>query len=222
MNPSSHAWRRFLIFSLIIVAVLGTITIALLYHFNFIPHRQYSDADFGIPTYQSANDQDGDGVDDQADILQSVRAYLATNPQYESIYYASGYPDDEHGVCTDVVAFGLRGAGYDLMELVDADIRDCPACYDVEIIDKNIDFRRVKNLAVWFQRHTESLTTDLSDIGAWQGGDIVIFKDHIGIVSDRRNRRGVPFLIHHANPFQPSYEQDLLESYQIVGHYRVS
>lgn len=205
-----------------IVITLIILVIWLLYYFNFIPHHRYSNADFGIAPYHSAVDQDSDGIDDQTDILGSTRAYLATNPQYQSIYYASGYPDDNHGVCTDVVAFGLRGAGYDLMELVDADIRACPECYDVEIIDKNIDFRRVKNLEVWFRRHTHSLTTDLSDISAWQGGDIVIFKDHIGIISDQRNRDGVPFLIHHANPFQPSYEQDLLESYQIIGHYRIS
>jgi len=55
------------------------------------------------------------------------------------------------------------------------------------------------------------------------GGDIVIFTDHIGIVSNKRNERGIPYLIHHANPFQQSYEDNALEYYDdIVGHYRVS
>ena len=67
-----------------------------------------------IPAYVSELDQDGDGIDDQTDILQSAWEYLATRPEYKSRYYDGGYPDDGYGVCTDVVAFALKGAGYDL------------------------------------------------------------------------------------------------------------
>ena len=49
-------------------------------------------------------DMDGDGIDDQTDILQGARAYIASNPVYKSRYYETGYPDDQYGVCTDVVA----------------------------------------------------------------------------------------------------------------------
>jgi len=209
----------------IVSAALLVILVGLLYSFNFIPHRQYADADFDITTYKSQVDRDGDGIDDQTDILTSARAYLATKPKYKSVYYATGYPDDQYGVCTDAVAFALKGAGYDLMELVDADVRAHPEFYDIEIPDKNIDFRRVKNLDVYFRRHAKSLTTDLSQIGEWQAGDIIVFRDHIGLIADHRNRSGVPFLIHHANPLQSSYEQDILEAYPsdyIIGHYRIS
>ena len=44
-------------------------------------------------------------------------------------------------------------------------------------------------------RHTAAaLTTDVSEIEEGQGGDIVIFERHIGIVSDRRNKNGVPYI----------------------------
>lgn len=212
-------------FPVIASTALVIIFVGLLYSFNFIPHRQYADADFGITTYKSQVDRDGDGIDDQTDILASARAYLATKPKYKSVYYATGYPDDQYGVCTDVVAFALKGAGYDLMELVDADIRAHPEMYDIDIPDKNIDFRRVKNLDVYFRRHAQNLTADLSRIDEWQAGDIIVFRDHIGLIADHRNRNGIPFLIHHANPFQPTYEQDVLETYSpdyIIGHYRLS
>jgi len=63
----------------------------------------------------------------------------------------------------------------------------------------------------------------VSEIEAWQGGDIVIFERHIGIVSDRRNKNGVPYIIHHNDPWQMAYEQDILEKRtDIVGHYRIS
>ena len=46
---------------------------------------------------------------------------------------------------------------------------------------------------------------------------------HIGIISDKRNRKGIPFVIHHANPYQRYYEEDILEyRNDIVGHYRIS
>lgn len=205
------------------IVSLTIIIIGALYGLYIIPHRQYSNADFGIETYQSSRDQDTDGIDDQTDILESARAYLATKPKYKSIYYATGYPDDNHGVCTDVVASALKGAGYDLRELLDADIKASPSAYDIEIPDKNIDFRRVKNLQVWFSRHVQSLTTDTSQISEWQGGDIVVFPDHIGLISNHRTREGKPFLIHHYSPFQVTYEEDVLDHYgQIIGHFRMS
>jgi len=75
---------------------------------------------------------------------------------------------------------------------------------------------------VWFANNAESLTTDPADIAEWQGGDIVIFEGHIGVVSDRRNERGVTYVIHHNDPFQRRYEQDILEKRNdIVGHYRL-
>ena len=161
--------------------------------------------------------------DDQLDMLNGALAYVSTHPKYKSRYYETGYPDDGYGVCTDVVAYALKNAGYDLQELVDADIREQPQDYMVEEPDANIDFRRVRNLKVFFAHTAAALTTDVSEIEEWQGGDIVIFERHIGIVSDRRNKNGVPYIIHHNDPWQTAYEQDILEKRtDIVGHYRIS
>ena len=210
--------KKIIVFTFIILLIF--IIIYLLYKFNYIPHKKYSNEYFNIKTYTSLIDKDNDGIDDQTDILNNVYEYIKTNPKYKSKYYASGYPDDGYGVCTDVVAFGLKGAGYDLMELVNEDIKNN---YNIDTIDKNIDFRRVQNLKIYFENNAISLTTDIYDIESWQGGDIVIFQNHIGIVSNNRNKNGVAFIIHHANPFQKYYEEDILESRDdIIGHYRVS
>ena len=215
--------KKVIAITLISIIILISVIIYLLFVFNYIPHKMYSNEDFNIKTYTSSIDKDNDGIDDQTDILNSVREYIATNPKYKSKYYASGYPDDEYGVCTDVVAFGLKGAGYDLMELVNEDIKNNRNNYNIDTIDKNIDFRRVQNLKIYFENNSISLTTDVYDIENWQGGDIVIFTNHIGIVSNNRNKNGVTFIIHHANPFQKYYEEDILESRDdIIGHYRIS
>lgn len=205
------------------VSVAGSVAGAALYILNVIPHRQYTNEDFGIETYTSSVDKDEDGVDDQTDILAGTRAYIATNPQYKSKYYSGGYPDDEYGVCTDVVAFSLFAAGYDLQQLVAEDIENHREDYDIIKPDPNIDFRRVRNLRVYFERNAISLTTDITDIEQWQGGDIIVFEKHIGIVSDKRNKKGISFVIHNGSPAQAGYEQDILEYREdIVGHYRMS
>ncbi len=213
------------IFIIVIFIIISVILVALLYFFNTIPHKQYSNSDFNIETYISSVDKDNDGIDDQTDILNNVRTYIAKKPKYKSKYYETGYPDDEYGVCTDIVANGLKDAGYDLKELVNEDIINNKEKYNIEVIDKNIDFRRVRKLDVYLKNNSISLTKDLSQIEEWQGGDIIVFKDHIGIISDKKNKKGIPFLIHHANPIQVNYEEDVLELYgqdYIIGHYRIS
>lgn len=202
-------------------AVVCAVFVYFMYVTNVIPHRSYSNEHFGIKPYISENDRDQDGVDDQTDILDSARAYIATEPKYKSSYYETGYPDDGYGVCTDVVANAFLGAGYDLRELVDQDISARPEAYDIDVPDKNIDFRRVRNLRIFFEKYASELTTDLQQTDQWQGGDVVIFQGHIGIVSDRRDRKGIPFVIHHSGGLQLRYEEDILPYRDdIVAHYR--
>lgn len=215
--------KKILIIVTNFLIVLIIVVLYALYRFNYIPHKKYINEDFNIKTYISKTDKDNDGIDDQTDILNNVRDYIKTNPKYKSKYYATGYPNDEYGVCTDVVAFGLKGAGYDLMNLVNEHIKSNRNLYDIDVIDKNIDFRRVQNLKVYLDNKAIVLTNDINKIKEWQGGDIVVFKNHIGIVSDKRNKKGIPFIIHHANPYQRYYEEDILEyRNDIIGHYRIS
>ena len=215
--------KKILIIVTNFLIVLIIVVLYALYRFNYIPHKKYINEDFNIKTYISKTDKDNDGIDDQTDILNNVRDYIKTNPKYKSKYYATGYPNDEYGVCTDVVAFGLKGAGYDLMNLVNEHIKSNRNLYDIDVIDKNIDFRRVQNLKVYLDNNAIVLTNDINKIKEWQGGDIVVFKNHIGIVSDKRNKKGISFIIHHANPYQRYYEEDILEyRNDIIGHYRIS
>lgn len=209
------------VFFLLIFFLLGIFVLSCMLH--IIPHKKYDEKHFKIETYTSSKDKDKDGMDDQTDILQSAKEYVATKPKYKSKYYEGGYPDDEYGVCTDVIGFALKGAGYDLKKLVNKDIKKNKEDYHLEEIDENIDFRRVENLNIYFQHKAKSLTTDIHDIEQWQGGDIVVFPHHIGIVSDNRNWRGIPFVIHNAGQLSGRYEEDILEWWgEIIGHYRVS
>ena len=175
--------KKKIIIVLVIILIFLIITYVLNL-FNYIPHKMYSNEDFNIKTYISKIDKDEDGIDDQTDILNNVREYISTKPKYKSKYYANGYPDDGYGVCTDVVAFGLNNAGYDLMQLVNEDIENNRDKYNIETVDKRIGKPKLE---------------------------------------DRQNKKGITFVIHHANPFQKNYEEDILKlRHDIVGHYRIS
>lgn len=210
------------ILAVFFIAILG-LGLYLLWIGN---QKTYTAEDFGIETIHSQNDADQDGMDDYTDILYGAKAEAKRKPTYQSAYYSGGYPPETEGVCTDVIWRAFRDAGYSLKDLVDQDIQENLEAYPrVERKpDPNIDFRRVPNLKVYFERNAQSLTTDLTQIEQWQPGDIVTFgTTHIGIVSDLRNQKGVPYLIHNAG--QPKREEDVLEMWNhfnpISGHFRI-
>ncbi len=185
-----------------------------------------------IPQIEIDHDEDGDGIKDLADILEGARKDVENRPTYKSVYYAGGYPPDNEGVCTDVIWRAFINAGYNLKELIDEDIKNNLDEYSrVDVIDSNIDFRRVPNLNVFFKRHATVLTNeiipnDADNLKNWQGGDIVVFGEplnHIAIVSDIRGNNGVPYIIHNASPY--TKEDNRLVSWdknisKIIGHYR--
>ena len=213
-----------LVIILLLIAIIATITYVI---WTKESNRvAYYAKDFGIEVLKSKNDEDGDGIDDYTDILEGAKLEAERKPRYKSEYYVGGYPPDDEGVCTDVIWRALKNAGYSLKEMVDEDIKNNVENYPrVEgKPDPNIDFRRVPNLKVYFERNQISLTTNLNKIEEWQPGDIVAFgKSHIGIISDKRNKQGIPFLLHNGG--QPLREENILEAYnnyeKISGHYRM-
>lgn len=215
--------KSFLVIVVVFITFTISITGLLIYQKN---KNVYYAKDFDIETVISKTDYDNDGIDDYTDILQGAKIETENKPTYKSAYYSGGYPPDNKGVCTDVIWRALKNAGYSLKDMVDEDIKNNIDKYprvDGKP-DSNIDFRRVPNLKVYFERNQINLTTDLSKIEEWQPGDIVVFgSSHIGIISDKRNKKGIPYLLHNGG--QPLREEDILEVYNIyepiTGHYRM-
>ena len=66
--------------TLIVFSVLIIVALYVLYCFNYIPHKKYTNADFNIEAYKSNIDKDNDGIDDQTDISVSyTHLTLPTN-----------------------------------------------------------------------------------------------------------------------------------------------
>ena len=218
--------KNIILISIILIAAALLVFIILNLFKTFNPPT-YKNEDFQIEIIKSNYDKNNNGIDDYTDIMLGARQDAVNNPTYRSAYYEGGYPPDNEGVCTDLVWRAFKNAGYSLKDLVDKHIAENADLYPGVNgkPDPNIDFRRVRNLKVFFDYDAVSYSLNPYDIEEWQPGDIVIFGEtynHIGIISDKRNKEGVPYLIHNAG--QSQREEDALLQYsefsKITGHYR--
>lgn len=156
-----------------------------------------------------------------------VGVTLSYDPRYERLAYPGGDVPQERGVCTDVVVRAYRKLGADLQVLVHQDMKQAWDVYQkkgrwqMKAPDRNIDHRRVPNLATFFSRHGNSLPVS-QDGSHYKAGDIVTWMlpgnlTHIGIVSDRQ-AGGVPLIIHNIGA--GTREENILFAYRVTGHYR--
>ena len=84
-------------------------------------------------------DYDSDGLDDYTDILNGAKDFINEKPKYKSKYYDGGYPTDEYRVCTDIIWYALKNAGYDFKTLIDEDIKNNKDEYDEVKVKYNLD-----------------------------------------------------------------------------------
>lgn len=101
----------------------------------------------------------------------------------------------------------------------------------------NINFRRVRNIKIFFDFYAQSLpictTEECFSQGLWQPGDIVPFDKlpgglwHIAIISNRykiissKEKIGVPLLIHNGDREVKESNRLLGWAAPITGHYRI-
>lgn len=226
MKKNKLFWKS----SVFILSLEMMVGLALAIQLNLSPHFDIKERSLDPQVVLETTklpDKDNDGIDDFTEIMLGARADALNNPKYDgSAYYQGGYPPDNIGVCSDVIWRALKPAGYNLKDLLDADIAAHPNLYpNGKNPDPNIDFRRTKNLRIFFERHLQKLTLNVYDIDQWLPGDIVMFYPdyhHTGIISDQYNFLGIPYLIH--NTGQKDREEDIMmyANYHatITGHYR--
>lgn len=164
-------------------------------------------------------------------IVARAREEVAAGVVYDRAYVSRGIgrPDRERGACTDLVVRALAAGGIDLQSAIFNDALRTPSAYaNIALVDGRIDHRRAPNQHVWLSRHARKLPTSLRSIATFAAGDVVVWTygtcpeckaDHVGIVSDRLGKRGYPLILHNAGP--RATEEDALDAWPLVGHYRV-
>jgi len=162
--------------------------------------------------------------------------YLNGIDQKKQVYPWGDIPPDI-GVCTDLVIRALRNAGFDLQKRIHEDMKKdlkkkviYPwGSWKKKHLDTNIDHRRCPNQKVFFLRHSDVYKAPENkneiDFNEFQAGDIVYWdletgRFHIGIISDKKNSNGIPFVIH--NFPSPGYtaEEDALTKFKILYRFR--
>lgn len=168
-----------------------------------------------------------------AQILVGARAQIGTryDASYQTISYPMGDVAASRGACTDVVIRALRAAGFDLQKRIHDDMNarfnEYPDTWGLEAPNANIDHRRVPNQMVYFGKYGRELPRETTGnaLKSWQVGDIVYWNTgnsdntrlHTGIVSDTRDWRGLPHVIHNGSI---CIEDDALDRWPIIGHFR--
>ncbi len=209
------------VISLMLLVVLGFLVKKIL------NPKVYDNQHFNYSTVKSNVDFNDNGIDDYTDFLNGALKDARNRPKYDGSYVSenNGYPPEDRGVCSDLVWRAFLEAGYSLRDMVNLDIKDNFHSYagTIKKPDPHIDFRRVRNLKIFFDRHAVKLgLIPNNNPEIWQAGDIVIFGsdyNHIGILSNKRNASGIPYLLHNAG--QRHREEDALLSFGVItGHYR--
>ncbi|WP_423604855.1 DUF1287 domain-containing protein [Sphingomonas sp. MS122] len=157
---------------------------------------------------------------------RQVGVTLHYDPAYTRLPFPNGDVPRVKGVCTDVLVRAYRDAlALDLQALLNADMRAhfaaYPRSWGLRAPDRNIDHRRVPNLATYFRRRGAALPVP-EGAGGWQPGDIFTSLiggrlPHIGIVSDRRGPNG--WLVIH-NIGAGAREEDALAAHPLTGRFR--
>lgn len=160
-------------------------------------------------------------------LVQDARKQIGITRYYDAAYSKIAYPMGDvpmiKGVCTDVVIRALRGQQIDLQQLIHEDMRKhfnrYPNKWKLKSTDRNIDHRRVPNIATYFQRQGYAVKN-----GEYHAGDIVTWDlgrglTHIGIVSDQKAADGTPLIIHNIG--SGTQEENILRQFRITGHFRL-
>lgn len=165
-----------------------------------------------------------------ANLLTAANAQIGVTVSYDPAYVRIAYPGGDvpldRGVCTDVVIRAYRALGIDLQQRVHEDMREAwsayPKLWGLRAPDRNIDHRRVPNLATFFGRHGETLRVSQTDASLYAPGDIVTWRlasgvPHIGLVSATR-QEGRPLIVHNIGA--GAQIEDVLFAHTVTGHYR--
>lgn len=225
------AKRLFIVILFIFLAFILAEAVEYFYDSNkeYIPYESYKEDyyyayDFGFLDKKSTTDYNNNKKDDYEDILIALKKFKEQNPSYVNKYYGGGYPKEGEGVCTDTIWYAIDNAGYDLKAMIDYDIKKNKKDYNIDIIDPNIDFRRVGTQRIFFEKYIEQYSIDYEDVMEFNPGDILVFNDdeHIAMVSDKRNSKAIPYLIQNRDETQEEKEEDRLEitDMEISYHFR--
>ena len=172
---------------LIFTIIVFCIVILIIMNRFIIKKEYYKASDFKINTIYSKIDYNNNGIDDYSDILLGAKKNIGKTVSEE-----------------EFVIYSFKYAGYNINKMIKKDKHD-----------KEKD--TLSNFKEYLKRNAKRITKKINKIEEYQPGDILIFNNNIGIISDKRNKDGHPFIIYYKNKI---VEEDIMKDIDIENHYR--
>lgn len=153
----------------------------------------YKASDFGIKTLYSKIDYNENGIDDYSDFLLGAKKRINKSDTYDSLLIRI-----------------FKYAGYNLEGIVKCYYSDNKQYYKGK---EKIDLYKS-----FINSYATKIENDYKRIKDFQPGDFIFLQDGIGILSDKRNKDGLNFLIMIKDG--KVIEEDVLKEVKVSGHYR--
>ena len=180
-------------FILVFIIIFFCIMVLFLLNHFVIVKEYYKASDFKIKTIYSNIDFNKNGIDDYSDFLLGAKKVINKNEVYENF-----------------IVKVFKYAGYDLDKMVERYYED----YNLDIGKKD----RISMYKSFINSNALKVDVDFDKIELFQPGDFVFLQDGIGVLSDKRNKDGISFIVMINDG--KVVEEDCLEDLKISGHYR--
>lgn len=178
---------------LIFIIVIFCFLVLLILNRFILVKEYYKASDFSIKTVYSKIDYNRNGIDDYSDFLLGAKKRINKSETYE-----------------ELIVKVFKYAGYDLDKMVDE-----------YFADSNIDKHKNDRISLYKSFINDNATRieiDYKKRADFQPGDFLFLQDGIAILSDKRNRQGLNFVIMIENG--KVIEKEDMRDMKISGHYR--
>jgi uncharacterized protein YijF (DUF1287 family) len=180
-------------------------------------------------------------VDAQVKVLACAEKQVIRGVRLRKGYHLISYPWGDlpahFGTSPDLVIRCLRELGLDLQQLVNMDRVRHPKRYPLHIWrlkrpDTSIDHRRLPILYTFIRHFSKALSVlsdSVSKRARFVPGDLVFwvaqgggnYPGFVGIITDRRTAKGMPYVITMAPNELTVSDRHLLTDWQVMGHFRI-
>ena len=178
---------------LIFIIIIFCIMVLILLNKMVLVKEYYKASDFNIKTVYSKVDYNKNGIDDYSDFLLGAKKIKGKNSSYEELMIKV-----------------FQYAGYNLDKMVDNYFKDS------KDLENKMD--RISLYKSFINDNATKISINFKKKEEFQPGDFIFLSEGIGLLSDKRDKNGLNYIIVIENG--KVVEKEGLKELDVSGHYR--
>ena len=178
---------------LIFIIIIFCIMVLILLNKMVLVKEYYKASDFNIKTVYSKVDYNKNGIDDYSDFLLGAKKIKGKNSSYEELMIKV-----------------FQYAGYNLDKMVDNYFKDSK--------DLKYKMDRISLYKSFINDNATKISINFKKKEEFQPGDFIFLSEGIGLLSDKRDKNGLNYIIVIENG--KVVEKEGLKELDVSGHYR--